>query len=62
MMKILIYILLIAGGLITLTSSKIIEKFFKSEDENTNIVNNVKVKTIGFILVLLATVLIFFFV
>lgn len=58
-MKILALIIIIAGGIITFASNKIANKFFASEDENTNIANSLKIKGIGFILVLLAAVLMY---
>lgn len=60
-MKILILLILLAGGTVTFSSGRIANKFFKSEDEDESLANSVKIKWIGAGLVLTATVLMYFF-
>ncbi len=60
-MKILVLLLLLAGGFVTFASGKITNKFFKSDNEDDNLANSVKIKWIGAALVLIATVLMYFF-
>lgn len=60
-MKILVLLLLLAGGFVTFASGKIANRFLKNDNEDDCLANSVKVKWVGAALVLIATVLMYFF-
>lgn len=60
-MKILVLLLLLAGGFVTFASGKIVNKLFKSDNDDDSLANSIKIKWAGAALVLVATVLMYFF-
>ena len=60
-MKILVLVILLAGGIITFSSGKIANKLFKSDDADVSLANSVKIKWVGVALVLIATALMYFY-